>query len=111
MGTPQDECNLPILLLKEFGTDYDQFKIQRASKIEKRMHKEHERLCDKVEAGEFDGEEFAHKFNNLANKYLKLLGQVIGPEDYQHVFKVPFGAPVTLVYPVLAKKVDYTQKQ
>lgn len=74
------------------------------------MKKEHFRLCDKVENGEFNGETFARKANDLFDKYFKLIGQVIGPEDYQTIFGQSIDTPLVIINPNIARNFYYTNK-
>lgn len=103
------EGDIGAILVQEFGINYDFTKIHRSRNLQKRMRYEHLILCARTEIGEFDGEAFAHKLNNLTERYFKLIGRVLGEEDYQTIFGESIDIPVKLVDPKVASKINYNK--
>ena len=109
LNDSNNEGSIGTMIIREFGTSYDTTKIQRSINLQNRMRDEHLRLCARVKRGEFDGEGFAHRLNSLTERYFGLIGQVVGPEDYQRIFGEPIGTPVRMADPAIARKIDYTK--
>lgn len=77
-------------------------KTIRVLKLHRRLNREHARLCT-----QFEEVDLGEKVNDLTEKYYKLIGQVLGKEEYERIYNMPIDKPVRMVNPDDAGKIDY----
>lgn len=94
---------------KQLGVRYTREVMTRLHALQIELLDKKKQLDEHVATGLIDGAEFASRVNNLVNRYLVDLGEVIGPKDCQAIFDVEPGEKVVIVNPEIASKVNYSE--
>lgn len=61
-------------------------------KLRSEILRDKERLNEKVEHGELNPVEFAHRVNDLMARYLESAAKVLSPKDFEEYFGEPYHA-------------------
>lgn len=104
MKTPEEinkEANDQMYDLLSKG---DQNIRAQIAQIHEEMRAEHDKMCDKLDAGEVSRDEFASFVNTSLPLSLKKIAAIVGEELVEQVFEIDLNNPIQLVDPALMGK-------